>query len=77
MKFTKNGNSLLFPAVGYAESGQMYDIGYNGNYWSSSLYEDGPSEAQYFLFDPKYADVNDYDRYCGNSVRGVCNGAVQ
>jgi uncharacterized protein (TIGR02145 family) len=48
-KFTdkNNGNSIFLPAVGYRfnGSGRLNGIGTNGNYWSSTVYEDYSNHA--------------------------------
>lgn len=65
-----NGNFLFLPAAGY-KSDNNY-IGYNGIYWSSSLYNsDYPYYASVYSF---YSDDNGMaasPRNCGQSVRAV------
>ena len=41
----KNGKSLFLPAAGYRWDSNLYLVGSDGNYWSSSLYTDGPNDA--------------------------------
>ena len=45
-----NGNSIFLPAEGYLDSSGEHSIGYDGNYWSSSLREEYPSYAWSILF---------------------------
>ena len=40
-----NGKSIFLPAAGYRGGTYPADGGYNGVYWSSSLYTDGPDSA--------------------------------
>ena len=38
----RNGNSIFLPAAGYRSGTNLYDAGYDGEYWSSTLYTDAP-----------------------------------
>jgi hypothetical protein len=60
-----NGNSLFLPAAGYRWVDELYDAGYWGYYWSSSLGTDYPDGAWsfYFLSD-------DYGMYYGSRNDG-------
>lgn len=67
----KNGNKIFFPAAGL--KGQIFsNTDSYGNFWSSSLYSDDPSNAQGLYFDSGYADLIDwYGRCNGFPVRAV------
>ena len=74
IKFTskKNDNSIFLPAAGYRGIDDLYSVGSDGYYWSSSLLTDCPYDAYYMNFDSGsvYADYY-YFRYDGLSVRPV------
>ena len=66
-----SGNSIFLPAAGYRYDTNLYDAGYDGDYWSSSLYTDYPLSVWYVDF---YSDnVGRYygGRCIGQSVRPV------
>ncbi len=67
-----NGNSLFLPAAGRRWDDELYNVGSNGNYWSSSLRTSNPNDAWCFLF---YSDCYGMSRYTyrlyGRSVRAV------
>lgn len=68
-----NGNSLFLPSAGVWADTNLYDVGDEGNYWSSSLYTGSPRYAGKLRFN----SVNIYDGYNDNrcygySVRPVC-----
>ena len=63
--------SLFFPAVGYADNGQVYSIGANGNYWSASLGSEDVNSACGLNFSGGYCGVYDDNRYYGYAVRPV------
>ena len=67
-----NGNSIFLPAAGCRLDSSLYDAGSYGYYWSSSLYTDGPLYAWRVYFYSSNVDGYGYDRYCGFSVRPVC-----
>lgn len=59
---------FYLPALGYYNSGQLYDVGSDGNYWSSSASAWHSSENAYSLdFSSSYVDVGVYNR--GNGFR--------
>ena len=62
---------LFFPAVGYADNGQVYSIGANGNYWSASLGSEDVNSACGLNFSGGYCGVYDDNRYYGYAVRPV------
>ena len=66
-----NGNSLFLPAAGYRWDSYLYNVGWNGLYWSSSLNTGDPSSAWYFSFNSDYYRMSNYYRYFGHSVRAV------
>ena len=66
------GGSLFLPAAGNRWDGELNNAGSNGNYWSSSLITDSPSNAWGLYFDSGDTDVrNSYYRGYGFSVRPV------
>ena len=67
-----NGNSVFFPAAGYCDISSINLVGSEGNYWSASW--ESSSDAWYLWFDSRFQDLyyDFHDRYCGYSVRGVC-----
>ena len=71
-RFTgSNGNSLFLPAAGVRWGSSIYDAGYYGNYWSSSLYTDDPRFAWSFAFDSGILDMGYGFRDGGSTVRAV------
>ena len=70
-KFEANG-AIFLPAAGSRNGRMLFDVGYDGEYWSASHYED--SEAYRVGFGSGYLkpDVKDY-RHRGLSVRLVCD----
>ncbi len=66
-----NGNSLFLPAAGYRWFSDLYYVGSDGSYWSSSLGTDDPYGAWYFDFNSGSYDMDGSDRYGGQSVRAV------
>jgi len=66
-----NGNRLFLPAAGCRYDSSLYNAGYYGDYWSSSLYTGCPGYAWYFIFDPDGYSVSYYHRNYGFPVRPV------
>lgn len=70
-----NGNRIFLPAASYRSGTSVGKVGYEGNYWSSSLYEGNPNNA-YYLYFTFYVLCYYYDdhyyRYYGRTVRAVC-----
>ena len=66
-----NGNSLFLPAAGRRLSGEVYNVGSSGYYWSSSLYAGNPLYAWLFYFSSGSAYVGSGIRIDGQSVRAV------
>ena len=65
-----NGNSIFLPAAGYRGSASVLNGGSYGYYWSSSLYESGPSYAYTLYFGSEI--WSSYGRNYGLKVRAVC-----
>ena len=73
-KFTSsnNGNSIFIPAAGFCFDGSVYDVGYEGNVWSSSLNDSSNVDACFLNFNSDYiSNDGENARYYGRSVRGV------
>ncbi len=66
-----NGNSIFLPAAGHREGTFLYSVGYNGDYWSSSLYENLPYDALYLYFHSRSVGRSCDNRVYGKSVRPV------
>lgn len=62
---------LFFPAVGYAEDGEVNDVGDYGYYWSVSLNDENVDDAWVLNFGDGGCEVDSGDRYYGCSVRPV------
>ena len=65
-----NGNSVFFPAAGYCDNSYVDDVGSYGYYWSASWYSS--SDTWYLDFGSGSHSLDSYNRYFGQSVRGVC-----
>ena len=65
-----NGNLVFFPAAGYCLNSSVRSVGSGGGYWSASW--SSSSYAWRLYFKSGYQGLNDYYRYCGYSVRAVC-----
>ncbi|MBR0334175.1 MAG: InlB B-repeat-containing protein [Bacteroidales bacterium] len=65
-----NGNSIFLPAAGNRFGTSVFNVGFSGFYWSSSLFESDPYDAYYLKFRP--GDVGYSYRYDGHTVRAVC-----
>lgn len=68
-----NGNSIFLPAASGRDYSELDNAGSYGEYWSSSIVEDGSFAAYglYFSFDG-HCWNNFYARFCGFPVRPVC-----
>ena len=64
-----NGNSVFFPAAGYCYYSSVYDVGTDGDYWSTSWAT--LLNAWFVSFHSGGVGVNHYYKWCGHSVRGV------
>ena len=67
-----NSNSIFLPAAGYRYDSSLSYVGYDGYYWSSSLYEYYPYYAWYLYFGSDSVYRGSYYRSRGRSVRPVC-----
>ena len=56
---------FYLPALGYYSSGQLYRVGYIGDYWSSSAYPWHSYNAYYLYFSSGGVDVSNNRRYYG------------
>ena len=66
-----NGNSIFLPAAGAREGTNLYYVGSDGLYWSSSLWYAGAGDAQYVRFNSGSVYWLNSGRCCGLSVRPV------
>ena len=66
-----NGNSIFLPAAGLRSGTNLYDVGSDGHYWSSSLNADHPGGALRVSFDSGEVIRGSYSRYYGLSIRPV------
>ena len=67
-----NGNSIFLPAAGFRRSTQLYYLGQDGEYWTSSLLEESVSVRAYSLYFGYYLmDWEIEDRNVGLSIRPV------
>ena len=58
-------NYFYLPALGYYQSGQLYNVGIYGVYWTSSAYPWYRTHAYRLHFGSGYADVGNNFRYLG------------
>lgn len=67
-----NGNSIFLPGAGFGNGTSTPTTSSFGNYWSSSLYTDGPEYAWLYSFNssPQFYEAGG-QRYRGMSVRPV------
>ena len=66
-----NGNSIFLPAAGVCNNSHIFNVGSEGNYWSSKYNPNGYGYHMSFdseNFTTDYAGV----RNVGSSLRGVC-----
>ena len=66
-----NGNSIFLPAAGCRSVADLYYVGSNGGYWSSSLNTDYPLNAWNVGFFSGNVGRSYFNRCCGRSVRPV------
>lgn len=67
----KNGQTLFLPAVGYSMDENLYYLGVESYYWSSSLCTKDSRCAWSIAFSSEYCGVDYYGRQYGRSVRAV------
>ena len=68
---SNNGNSLFLPAAGFRYGTSLYNAGFLGYYWSSSLNTDDPYIAWPVYFGSGEAYRSNSYRFSGQSVRPV------
>lgn len=73
--FGPNGNSIFLPASGSRGGSGLHDVGFCGNYWSSSLYTYYTDLAMNLYFNSDGFRISTFDRYHGVTVRPVCVSA--
>ena len=66
-----SGDYLFIPAAGGCEDGRVLNVGTFGVVWASALSSESVEYAWRFGFYSGGAGVYNYDRFCGQSVRGV------
>lgn len=66
-----NGKTLFFPAAGSHSSGNTFNVGIQGYYWSRTLYESNPKFAYILSFGSKREWINTDLRFYGYKVRAV------
>ena len=68
-----NGNSIFLPASGYRyTTSWLYHVGYEGNYWSSSVDEFNSVLACFLYFYSDGPELDSFYRFYGYSIRPVC-----
>ena len=65
----RNGNSIFLPASGEYD----YVNGYFGRIWSNTLDSEETTDAFVISFSDEGIDCYSHERYCGISVRPVCD----
>ena len=74
---SKNDSSkkLFFPAAGFYDESYGYfsNAGTNGDYWSSSIYDNNVNRSVSVYFNLGGCNLNASKRYYGSSIRGVFN----
>ena len=69
---TDSSKVLFLPAAGRCYNGSVYDVGRNGNYWSSSLFSSSVQYAYHLAFLSRGVNWQSSNNRCnGFSVRGV------
>ena len=68
-----NGNSIFLPAAGYYHMSKLESIGIQGNYWSSTPWEEFDHDAYRIAFAETYHSVDFMGRFYGFSIRAVCD----
>ena len=64
------GKYFYLPVLGYYSFGQLYDVGYGGNYWSSSAHPGSKYDVYYLGFNSVGVGVINGGREGGTSVGG-------
>ena len=68
----KNGNSIFLPAAGWYYGSSLCNVGVMGYYWTSTPIMAGNKEAYRLSCGNGEVLVQGYNRYCGFTVRPVC-----
>lgn len=66
-----SGNSIIIPAAGHYDGYTVFEDGFGGRYWSSTISDDNSFRASYFYFREGYGRTHTTDRYFGLSIRPV------
>ena len=64
-------NWIFLPAAGCRNNARLYNVGLDGDYWSSSLNTGNTGDAYDVFFNPTGVDRFDSSRYVGQSIRPV------
>ena len=67
----KNGNSIFMPATGERGRDRLYDAGYVGSYWSSSVDAFFAFDAYIMRTDSRSSSSSSDARYVGAAIRPV------
>ncbi len=67
-----NGESIFLPAAGFYDDGSLYNAGFSGDYWSSSLYARYHGYACDLSFYFGSVNMGGCRRKNGQTVRPVC-----
>ena len=73
-KFTSKTDTskyIFIPAAGNCYGGSVYNVGYSGSVWSSSLYASDSLHAWYLYFHSDNCFIDDDSRCVGLSIRPV------
>lgn len=68
----RNGNWIFFPAAGYREDDELFELGESGYYWSRTLDSGDTDYAHYMFFHQSYPYSYSYFRFYGHTIRAVC-----
>ena len=68
---TDKSKYIFIPAAGNCYGGSVYNVGYSGSVWSSSLYASDSLHAWYLYFHSDNCFVDDDSRCVGLSIRPV------
>lgn len=70
-KGTENKNELFFPATGFHYDTNDCNVGFEGDYWSSSLNTNNPNEAWYLHCYYEKIRINCSERDSGYKIRAI------
>ena len=68
---TDKSKYIFIPAAGNCYGGSVYNVGYSGSVWSSSLYASDSLHAWYLYFHSDNCFIDDDSRCVGLSIRPV------